>query len=547
MNLKKSLIYGISAVLALLVGLVVLIQLLVTPERIKGWAVPLLEENLQREVSLGNIDVGLFSGITLTDLQIRDKDSQNDLLKIGELVLRYRLIALLSGQLVIDDVHLLGPEIRLVQNPDGSMNIDDLLSSSEAEKTPETSTKKTEKSVAAVDLLVSRVLLENGQVLLVRKGDEANNLHLQDIQLLVKNVSLDKAFPLELSFRLNETDFSIAGDFDPANSKGRLDLSAKQLYLNRFVPKSTTAESSQQQPKKDSAPAEEPGPIEIPLTLTGTVKIDEMIYQDFTVKEVIAEYQLASNHFRLLPLSGNIAEGKFNLQTDVDLCRKGFAYTGEFSLDGLNLQSLIPTLVPEAKNSTHGIMQVKLNFNGSGIDPARALDQLKSQGSFVLSKGKLMGSPLLTQFAKFLNNPELKVLSFQSLTGEYDLKQGLAQIKAALDSSKVRIDSSGTVDLDGQLDLQFATKLAPEVVKGSSVGGPVSSALTDPTGWVVLPLKISGTYSDPKFRLSSSGLRTQVKEKVTKKLTEKLQDKLGEDESPVKGLLDKPLKKLFGD
>lgn len=547
MNLKKLLIYGVSAVLVLLAGLVVLVHLLITPERIKGWAVPLLEENLQREVSLGTIDIGLLSGITLADLQIRTKDKQHDLLKIRELVLSYRLMALFSGQLVIDDVRLSGPEIRLVQNPDGSMNIDDLISSSETEKPSDPSTTKPESSGDVVDLLVSQVLLENGQVLLVRKGDEVNNLHLQDIQLLLKNISVDKAFPLELSFRMNETDFLIAGDFDPASSKGKLDLTAKQLDLNRFLPQDTATESSQQQPEKDSTPVEEPGPIEIPVTLTGTVKIDELLYQDLTVKEVTAEYQLANNHFQLHPLTGNVAEGKFNLQADVDLARKGFAYTGEFSLDGLDLQSLMPILVPEAENSTHGIMQVKLNFNGSGIDPEGALDQLKSQGSFALANGKLMGSPLLTQFAKFLNNPELKVLSFQSLTGEYDLQQGLAQVKAALDSSKTRIDSSGTVDLDGPLDLQFATKLAPEMVKRSSSGGPVSRALTDPSGWAVLPLKIGGTYSDPKFRLSSSGLRSQVKEKATQKLTEKLQDKIGEGESPAKGLLDKPLKKLFGD
>ena len=158
-----------------------------------------------------------------------------------------------------------------------------------------------------------------------------------------------------------------------------------------------------------------------------------------------------------------------------------------------------------------------------------------------------MGNSLLTELAKFLGNPELKVLSFQSLTGTYDLKQGTAKIQAVLDSSKTRIATSGSVVLDGPLDLQLETRLAPEMLQGLSSVSPLKKAFTDSDGWGVLPLKISGSYTDPKFSLSTEGLRTQAKEKAKQELSERLQEKLGEQELPGKDLIETPLKKLFGD
>lgn len=542
--MKKILIITGVTFLVVLIGVVVLVQMLITPERVKAWAVPHLEEHLQREVALGDIDIGLFSGIALNDLQIRAKDGENDLFKIGELVLSYQFLPLLSGRLAIDEIRLIGPEIRLVQKADGSMNIDDLLGGSHAEKKHDEQQKGEPRSGEGVELLVKRVLLENGQLILVR--ETADDIQVQKLRVLATNIALDKSFPVELSVRFNETDFLFDGEFDPSRQTGRLNLAVKQLDLNRFVPQDEGAKAKQKPTDKKSAPGPEVGPIEVPVTLSGTVRIDELLYQGLTVTQLQADYKLADNRFQLQPLSGVIADGQFKLQADIDLARKGLAYTGNFSLDGLDLKSLIPLLVPEAENSTHGMMQVKIDFSGHGTHPDRALKQLASQGNFTLSEGKLMGSPLLAEFARFLGNPELKVLSFRSMSGKYDLQQGQARIQALLDSSKTRIESSGTVALAGPLDLDFATRLAPELVEGLGSKSKFGRALTDPDGWAVLPLQIGGTYQDPKFSLSSEGMKSQAKEKAVQEVEKKLQKQLGDDAS-ANELLGEPLKKLFGD
>lgn len=544
---KKVLLVGLSVILVLLVGVVALVHLLVTPERVKGWVLPVAEEHLHREVTLEDVEIGLLSGIVLKNLKVRDLDGSNDLLLIEGLVLSYRFWPLLSGKLVVDEIIVKGPAIRLVQNADGSMNIDDLLAGPPEDSGAKAPAGEPTGNGEGVDLLVSRVLLEDGSFHLVQPGDGSGDIRLQNLRVLVRDITLDGSFPIEISLRMKETDFRIDGDFQPSASRGRFDLFVKQLDLNRFIPPASEAEPTEVKADKADAPHVELGPIEVPITLDGTVNIDELIYDEVSVKAVRAAYRLADNRFQLEELTGNIADGEFKAKADVDLGKKGFVYNGQFTLQGVDLQALVPVLLPQAERSTHGMMQLNFDFSGTGTDPVQIVKQVASKGSFKLDSGKLMGSPLLVGLAKFLGNPELKVLSFESLSGEYDLQKGVAQVQAALDSSKTRFASSGTVDLDGPLDLKLETRLAPEMLQGLSSDSPLRRAFTDPDGWGVLPLKVAGSLSDPKFSLSSEGVKSQAKEKVKQKLGEKLQEKLGGKESPVQELIDQPLKKLFGD
>jgi len=75
--------------------------------------------------------------------------------------------------------------------------------------------------------------------------------------------------------------------------------------------------------------------------------------------------------------------------------------------------------------------------------------------------------------------------------------------------------------------------------------------LKDDKGWSLLPLKIKGSYSRPKFTLDSRATRKQLQKSLGRELGKKLQEKLGTEADPqgkdaVKQLLDGTLKKLFG-
>jgi len=558
---KKTILIGVGGLAVVIVALVIAVYLLVTPERIKGWALPVLEENLHRQVTLGDVEIGLFSGITLNDLQIRALDGEHHLVAVESLLLSYQFKPLLQGRLVIDEVRLTAPQVRLVQFADGRLSIDDLLSSSAEEKVVAPAEEPVESDDAAgIDLLVSRVVLENGTIEFLNQSEGAPDLILSAIDLLVRDITLDGSIPFTLDVRFAQTDFRFDGEFAPSTSQGRVNLSVERLDLNtvlaHFAPESaleTTESSESEQTGSDPEPVE-PGPVDIPVQIAGAVQIGELLYEDLVVSAMRADYRLQDNHFNLDLLKGQVAGGGFEVRSAVDLNKPGFAYRGDIDLQGIDLGGLASALVPEVKDAVQGTLRGSIDFSGAGALTATLLDNLRSRGDIRLENGRLRGGSFLGEMSSFLGQPELRVLSFKSLGGTFDLQSRIAQLDIALDSSRTRIKAQGTAAIDGALKLTLETALAPDVLKGVSLNSPFGRALSDENGWGVLPMKVAGTYSAPSFKLDSSKLKDQVKDevkakvkkKVEEKISEKIQEKLGTEEIPAQELIDKSLKKLFG-
>ena len=117
----------IGVLLVSLVVIIVLIKMELTPEMVRETIIPIAEEHLQRKVEVGEIKIGLFSGVSLADVKVLQRDGSDEFVSAGLISLSYRLWPLLTGKVVIDDVRLVQPKIVVTRNPDGSFNFSDLL------------------------------------------------------------------------------------------------------------------------------------------------------------------------------------------------------------------------------------------------------------------------------------------------------------------------------------------------------------------------------------------------------------------------------------
>ena len=159
----------VMAVLVILtVTLVVLANVLITSERVKEALLPLAEENLNRKIDLGDINVSLFSGIEINGLTVYEQDEQEIFIATDLVRLRYQLLPLLAMKVVVDEVRLEKPTIRLVRFHDGQFNFSDLMVSS-ADQTKKTVQTENQNAVenegsALISLLVSNVLLQDGRL-----------------------------------------------------------------------------------------------------------------------------------------------------------------------------------------------------------------------------------------------------------------------------------------------------------------------------------------------------------------------------------------------
>lgn len=794
----KYLLVFFCAILALIVGLIVLIQTQVTPDKIRDNLIPLAQKALQREIAFGDIEIGLLSGVTLSDLVVKQKDGENDFISVQRLTLHYRLWSLLQGKVEIDQIALQSPRIAMTRNPNGRFDGEDLIRAGESR--PRENGKRQGRAAMSVSvtdvplkLLVKKVSVRDGQVLYTDRYLNARSPYryqIEKLNLEARDITLDKPFPIDASAVLEGAQVDISGHYAieansgdlivrsaPINlvpfgpyfrnlipfklgaarlatnievdirpqrisSKGKLDFTdldlsliekpqlnfidarlttdysvsfdsatksfdiltllldfngvrlgvegrvdlkpddpvlsatvtleqldlrkimqiapvdlvrdyqkyslaglvdgrfrldgpvregegllqdallslqdvqvsvrniragisgaldfrerivtgqnlrlkyggleatlnltiddpfgaapaaeflvkAGQLDFNRLTgrqTKSGTSPSSatqngQAEAVKDlqTAATSELGPLDIAATANGRIEADQIVYRNLQLDRFSSEVSLADNRLEFRNIRASIDKGGISADSVIDLGVRGLAYRGTMNIVQPDVSSFIRGLFPETKQSVSGQMSWVNSFSGTGTDMERILERLQVRGQFSLAQGVVKGTPVLNSLAAFLGQPDLNLLSFKSFQGKYNLKNGVVALLGDMNSSKLELKPEGTVTTSGRVDVKLNTRLSPELLSRLGTGRGLNRAITDDSGWGVLPLEVGGTLEHPEIGLDEHALKTlslhKAKEKAAEKLLEKIPEGGRGQEEPIRKMLDDTLKKLFG-
>ncbi len=788
-----GIVFAVAAVLV--IALVVLAKILITPERVRETVLPLAQEALHREVALGDIEVSLFSGIALKDLVIREREGEDAFIEAKQMVLRYRFWPLLFGRVIVDQVRLDGPTIRVARLEDQRFNFSDLAGAEKAGDAPEAVEPKPEDRGAPIDLLVSEVAISGGQLLFLdfgMKTEAPYRYKLSNLEVAARDISLDKRFPFSIKANINGSALAVEGEADIEAQRGKVKINLAGFDLTAFAPYfrdqlpgklgslkvslDLTAEGGPQAvdssgsvalneidlvldamkdaPLKDtnvkldyavkadlagskiqidsakamlngiqvniagkvenyatspvvdvtvglpdldlrnaiaavpkglvkdlddlnpagvvnarlhlagstaepvkllsdgdirldsvqataggvrpalsgllvlksdavstdnlqltlgdnqaiikfraanltgkpmvvsstvtadrflldpllkttagpaavagqevkparSAPAEEIGPFDLPLRVDGTVEVKQAIYQGLAIDNFAMHFKLADNVLTIDKLQGDMAGGTFNKQSTVDLRKKGLAYSTQLAIQGVKADPFVAAFVPKAAGTVFGTLDLNGDFSGSGTLPEAIRKNLSGQGKLLLADGKLTGAGLVQGLADYLNLEELRVLRFQQAKSSFTVKNGKINLNSEFAGNQVRAAPTGTVGLDGSLDVALDARLAPELTQKLDSKGTLTKFLKDQEGWAQVPLKVTGTATSPSFALDTSAVEQQVKEKAREKIEQKLQEKIFDKlapsktepgaepaaEEPAKKMLKDTLKGFFG-
>lgn len=237
--MKKVLRYvgfalGGLAVLAVL--LLVLAKFLITPEQVRNTVLPMAKEALQRDVALGDIEISLFSGIVLHDLTVMDKAGKSPFVEAGTVVLRYQFWPLLKLKVVVDEVRLEQPVVRIVRQADGMLNFSDLLEKRKQLNPEPTPSEQDDKSFS---LLVSEVVVSGGKMRFVdyrANSEKPFTLDLSQLDLHAENISKEQPFPITLAVLVNQAKLDINGQIDPVAGGGQVKIKLSDLNLPDFAP-----------------------------------------------------------------------------------------------------------------------------------------------------------------------------------------------------------------------------------------------------------------------------------------------------------------------
>src|SRR5216117_1617919 len=216
-----------------LVGLLVILYFVATSAAfLKSVVLPRVSKALNAEITVADASLSPFSRVVLRQLTVKTTGAE-PLLQANEVRLRYSLWSIIGGNIKVDEVTLDSPTIQIVQNADGTSNLDPLLGKEEkpAAKPPTKPSKPPQLDVKNVTL--KNVSLRAVQIF---KDGGRQTVELSDI-----NIGLDELknggsgkLTLAAAMKMERTQTN-AHDLLQARGTGALEFALGPDLMPQFV------------------------------------------------------------------------------------------------------------------------------------------------------------------------------------------------------------------------------------------------------------------------------------------------------------------------
>ena len=584
---KLGKILGIVVLLVVvsIAGLIAFVHYYLTEERVKALIIPQAEAALGRDVAIGDIKIGLLSGITIKNFMIKEADRKNDFVSTKAFVLSYELMPLLQKKLIISEIRFDEPAIEVLRDKKGQFNFSTLALLSE-----EPAPKKTEKSGTAtaalpLALTINQIRFNKARITIrdqmgeIPSVDATTNAKLNVVLgRTVKDLQYKGNFDFDVSVahgtakiklngkgNISQKDIDITLDTildgDQVHAEAdvknymtapdaKVNISSKSLNIDKLLamvagmPESTSGKTPKSQPKKsndiiaDSLP---PG-----LVANGTVKVDKAVYKKITTNDFTLLFNLSKGILTVKELSAKAYSGKLDSKLTVDLNQPGLAYKGNLGLQSVQADDLSTALVQKAANMLTGSFQTAMNFSGAGTSWSEIKKVLNADGSYTLADGGIKGTPVSSSISTLLGLQELNNISYKNISGTFKIVEGgKVKIKSNLQGADLNAEAEGIIGLDGSLDLPVTLHLSPALADKLKSRTSYAKYLTDEQGGSTLHLKLTGNLKSPRPTLDMKGAQEQIQKSIQKEVFKQLDgssketDKKESPENLIKGLFGK--------
>ncbi|KPJ98129.1 MAG: hypothetical protein AMJ60_09375 [Desulfobacterales bacterium SG8_35] len=585
---KLAKVFGVIILLIFITiaGLVAFVHFYLTDERVKALVIPQAEAALGREVAIGDIKIGLFSGITIQDFLIKETDRQTDFVSTKAFVLSYQLLPLLQKKLIISEIRFDEPAVRLIRNRKGEFNFSSLAVLSDEPQKKKTEKTKPAPAAMPLALTINQIKLNKAKIKIL---DELGEIPAVDATSSAKfNVAMGRSvkdlqyngsfdFSAAVAYGAAQTKLNGKGNISPKNMDIVLDtdlegeqvhaeadvksymqspdatisISSKSLNIDKLLgivaglPKTQADKTQKPQPAKsksgdiiaDSLP---PG-----LVARGTVKVDKAMYKGLSANDFNLAFDLAKGVLTVKELSARAYGGKLDSNMTVDLNQPGLAYDGKLGLQSLQAADFSSALMQKLAGMLTGSLQSGMTFSGAGTTWQQISKVLTADGSFTLTDGGIKGTPVSMSIANLLGLQELNNINYKNISGTFNIVEGgKVKIKTNLTGPDLNAETEGIIGLDGSLDLPLTFHLSPALADKLKSRASFAKYLTDDQGTTTLHLKLAGNLKSPQPTLDMKGVQDQLQKSLEKEVIKQL-DGSGKD-SGQKTSPENVIKGLFG-
>jgi len=313
-------------------------------------------------------------------------------------------------------------------------------------------------------------------------------------------------------------------------TKVRFDLTANEWDLNPLIPA----------PKEGEVATNDPAPqaeVEPDLSILNTLDVDGKITvagfkaKGINVGKTALNVVVKNGTANLAPLSVDLYEGNMVLNASLSHDGGKNSYRIDKKLRGVQI---LPLLKDAADiDLLAGATEFNLVASGSGLTVSKIKQGLDGKGSFAIRDGALYGINLAKKLRSAKAalgssaSEEEKKTDFTALTGEFLIKNGVVNNTSLnMEAPFIRLMGKGTADIINEL-VDYHLKVT---FVGTSKGQDGGSDLAG----LAIPLKVTGSFTDPKFGLDTSGA---LKAKLDQKKAA-LKSKLNDAKAKAKALSD---------
>ncbi len=328
-----------------------------------------------------------------------------------------------------------------------------------------------------------------------------------------------------LNFSLKASDFS--------RPNLAFDMNLDQINLDRYLP----PKSEQPAPAEKTAAkkATDYEPLR-KMILDGRLKIGQLVASKAKISDLLVQIKAKNGIFNLDPLQltmyqGNVnGKGNFNVQTQTPKSNMSL------NVAGVQVGPLLRDVVE--KDILEGVTNAQLNLAMAGDNPDKIKQTLNGKGQLRFNDGAIVGIDLAgmvrnakAAFGQAQKPSERPRTDFAELSAPFTITNGLFNTpQTSLKSPLIRVLAAGNANLVTEA-LDF--RVEPKVVGTIKGQGDAS----DRTGLMV-PVIVSGTFSDPKFAPDLAGVAKKQLQGVLEG-TEKPEELMDKEklEEEGKGLL----------
>jgi uncharacterized protein involved in outer membrane biogenesis len=258
----------------------------------------------------------------------------------------------------------------------------------------------------------------------------------------------------------------------------------------------------------------------------GSFRIDKAIYTGLEFDDVTGKFNLTNYVLYIDSIEGDLYDGEITGEAIVDI-EDIFApqFQVDFTSSGVEVNRLMSTFTG-LKDHVFGDVNLVGSFSGSGSTAQDVLKSLKGNGTASIEQGKIVNFEIAQKVAESLGKKVSKEERIQDYLSSFRIEDGRVQFDAMeLTTSDGYWQLTGSVGFDGSLDYSGTVTLSSKAADQLDFLGPFKDLLKGDTDKIMIPFKLTGTYSSPQMALDTSPIEKNVDNKI-KEDGKKLLDKL---------------------